>query len=484
MTIVSDLPDMLQNAMFIKLPWMFFIFLPVFGDKDPRPLNRQNYDSKHTWYELKYESSQEDSADSLLSHATKLRMGPRLVFGEPSPNLTDGLPRSALSRRNSSQLLRNESFSSFCLPQICDPDIASFAESESNDVTILAEDEWAQIKKDAGFNEDEYLARADSVEEDAESAVRLISQEQLEAMTQGTVFETVKELYNKTRCSAPRSMAFLRTGDGSNGGREIGWDSATHHKIMHLNMPMGGTDDIVMSREGNYDVASFTIDPELFDQNAASLQEIEHAGADGLGPGSAMGWSDDMLSAVGNQMVRKSMAAGGEAGEDHLAGLEMCPENAADMASHARHLFRSHCDADAAEHWYRQALECDPDRAETLVELGLLLIDAWSAWARAEPLFDRALLLDPRNGFAGVGLAECRMRHRGDLPGAEALLLRALDPATRGFAPEPASDLARFWAGLGGGGGGGQAGVGGSGVRALAAGRDALRRAAAAAGRP
>jgi tetratricopeptide (TPR) repeat protein len=212
-------------------------------------------------------------------------------------------------------------------------------------------------------------------------------------------------------------------------------------------------DDIAMRTEGGYDVATFTIAAGGEADQAPELMGAwpdDDADPACTGPGAAPGWSDSTLAAIGRQMAAHG-AAGGPPAPEHHGGLELRPENAPGLARHARRLFRGQCDAAGADHWYRQALECDPACADALAEHGLLLVDAFHDWTAAAARFAAALRLDPRHGLAAVGLAECRLRAAGTRgTAAEAAVAAALDAAGR-FAPEPPADRDAFWAAGAGG---------------------------------
>ena len=115
-------------------------------------------------------------------------------------------------------------------------------------------------------------------------------------------------------------------------------------------------------------------------------------GGGGVGaarPGAALELTDSIISAFAKQMDLKHL--GPVENPVDMRGLMVEPENGEGLAEFARIQWQREGDVDQAARWFRQALACAPTNGVVLGQYGLFLVDALGDYARAEPVFRRAL---------------------------------------------------------------------------------------------
>jgi hypothetical protein len=106
-------------------------------------------------------------------------------------------------------------------------------------------------------------------------------------------------------------------------------------------------------------------------------------------PGAALELTDSIISAFAKQMDLKHL--GPVENPVDMRGLMVEPENGEGLAEFARIQWQREGDVDQAARWFRQALACAPTNGVVLGQYGLFLVDALGDYARAEPVFRRAL---------------------------------------------------------------------------------------------
>lgn len=127
-------------------------------------------------------------------------------------------------------------------------------------------------------------------------------------------------------------------------------------------------------------------------------------------------------SELGNSLASNPTAAETE----FRKGLELGKEVGFCHFAFARYLADQLGRLDEAEKEYRLAIKLDPEIDEAYVRLGNILLNK-KVYDESDALFKKAIVVNPRNADAMVGLARIKSELFKDYPGAEAELKKAIN---------------------------------------------------------